>query len=226
MPSQLNRTPMRDTIYENVLGLIRTGELAPGEIIHEDEIAVWLSVSRPPVREAMVKLEANGFIEGRAGARAMISEVSARDVAMRERMVVSLLCTAVEATLFPLSANDQSSIVQAAAEFNIAVAGPTGSEFEAIAEFDSRVIELADAPALNQSYHERLRPHLLRRTQYSASSPFAQRGPEFVSSMSDALVAGDQDAVLATLEKLRAQCVARLVDTTKSAVAGGQGGDS
>lgn len=53
-----------DEIYEQLRKLILKGELKPGsKLPPERELAVQLAVSRPSLREALHKLEAQGFLE-------------------------------------------------------------------------------------------------------------------------------------------------------------------
>lgn len=57
-----------EEIVEQIKKLIAKGELRPGERIpSERDLAVMLGVSRPSVREAIMMLEAMGFVEARQG---------------------------------------------------------------------------------------------------------------------------------------------------------------
>ena len=66
------------TLTERVYGILRTriiaGDWAPGHFLREKELSGKLGVSRTPVREALARLAADGFLEriphrGRAGLR-------------------------------------------------------------------------------------------------------------------------------------------------------------
>lgn len=57
-----------EEIVEQIKGLIAKGELKPGDRIpSERELASMLGVSRPSVREAIMVLEATGFLDSRQG---------------------------------------------------------------------------------------------------------------------------------------------------------------
>ena len=57
-----------EEIVDQIKQLIARGELKPGERIpSERELAILVGVSRPSVREALMVLEAMGFIESRQG---------------------------------------------------------------------------------------------------------------------------------------------------------------
>jgi DNA-binding GntR family transcriptional regulator len=57
------RRSMADTAYAELKRRVISGELPPGAQFLEEEIAVMLSMSRTPVREAAVRLEQEGFVE-------------------------------------------------------------------------------------------------------------------------------------------------------------------
>lgn len=59
----LSRTLARDEAYERLRDWIVDGTLHPGEILRDQEIAHSLGVSRTPVREALRRLEDEGFVE-------------------------------------------------------------------------------------------------------------------------------------------------------------------
>lgn len=83
MPSRTRKTPARkagtlsaaphgsrpDQVYARLRDLIVQGSLAPGSRIVETEIASRLGVSRTPVREALQRLQQEGFVHGAPGAQ-------------------------------------------------------------------------------------------------------------------------------------------------------------
>src|SRR3954469_1226193 len=58
-----------DQVYMRLRDLIVQGSLAPGSRIVETEIADRLGVSRTPVREALQRLQQEGFVMGAPGAQ-------------------------------------------------------------------------------------------------------------------------------------------------------------
>src|SRR5438105_1497702 len=58
-----------DQVYARLRDLIVQGSLAPGSRIVETEIASRLGVSRTPVREALQRLQQEGFVNGAPGAQ-------------------------------------------------------------------------------------------------------------------------------------------------------------
>lgn len=55
--------PLRASVYRRVVGLIFSGQLEPGQALTEAGLSKSLGVSRTPVREALLQLEAEGVLE-------------------------------------------------------------------------------------------------------------------------------------------------------------------
>ncbi|MBP1448817.1 MAG: GntR family transcriptional regulator [Thermoproteus sp.] len=62
--------------YRRVLEAILSGKFGPGSLLKEEELSYWLKMSRTPVREALARLEREGFVEkrGRSFAVAVLSK--------------------------------------------------------------------------------------------------------------------------------------------------------
>ena len=58
----IQRTLMREQVYETLLNLIISHELAPGEKLVDKDLAAQLGVSRTPIRESLRRLEDEGFV--------------------------------------------------------------------------------------------------------------------------------------------------------------------
>src|SRR5206468_5574524 len=58
-----------EQVYARLRDLIVQGSLAPGSRIAETEIATRLGVSRTPVREALQRLQQEGYVNGSPGAQ-------------------------------------------------------------------------------------------------------------------------------------------------------------
>lgn len=60
---RLPRTLAREEVYARLRDWIVGGVLPPGEVLRDQDIAARLGVSRTPVREALRRLEDEGFVE-------------------------------------------------------------------------------------------------------------------------------------------------------------------
>lgn len=69
-----------DVAYEGIKKLILDGEIRPGELIQETDIAEYLYMSRTPVREAVRRLEAEKVLLVRPGMGAFLKPLSVKDM--------------------------------------------------------------------------------------------------------------------------------------------------
>jgi DNA-binding GntR family transcriptional regulator len=60
--------------YRHILRRIRLGELQPGARMRTEDIAVTIGMSRQPVREAIRRLEAEGYVTSRPNRGAMVRQ--------------------------------------------------------------------------------------------------------------------------------------------------------
>jgi DNA-binding GntR family transcriptional regulator len=64
--------PLRQSVYEALVELVVAGRLGPGQHLVETELARQLRVSRQPVREALHRLEAEGWVDLRPNQGAFV----------------------------------------------------------------------------------------------------------------------------------------------------------
>src|SRR5689334_15832455 len=71
---------------------ILTGVLKDGEPLRQDELAAALGVSRMPVREALRRLEAEGFVDFQPHKGAVVAELSAEEAEEIYEIRLTLEC--------------------------------------------------------------------------------------------------------------------------------------
>ena len=71
-----SRSPLADHAYTMLHGAILRGEIPPGTVVRETELARRLKISRTPVREALRRLLLEGFLTRTPSGGLMVSEVS------------------------------------------------------------------------------------------------------------------------------------------------------
>jgi DNA-binding GntR family transcriptional regulator len=76
LPIILGHPTMKDLIHHALRERIVFGELRPGERLVEADLATRFQVSKTPVREALLTLEAEGLVTMRAHRGATVSELS------------------------------------------------------------------------------------------------------------------------------------------------------
>lgn len=74
------RSTLRDGLRDAVMERILSGELAPGGRVNESRLAEELGVSRTPLREALLGLQAEGFVCSAASRGFSVEPLSAREV--------------------------------------------------------------------------------------------------------------------------------------------------
>lgn len=75
-----NYQPLRETVCETLRDAIRKGILEPGERLMEVQLADELGISRTPVREAIRKLEQEGYVIMMPRRGTYVADVSVSDV--------------------------------------------------------------------------------------------------------------------------------------------------
>ena len=71
----------RDKIYEYIIQEITHGNLLPGAHLDSQKIAKELSVSKTPLRETLIKLEAEGFLTIYPRSKVVINKLDIDDIA-------------------------------------------------------------------------------------------------------------------------------------------------
>ncbi len=72
--------PLREAVCESLRNAIKSGVLAPGERLMEVQLADELGISRTPIREAIRKLEQEGYVIMLPRRGTYVSSVSVHDV--------------------------------------------------------------------------------------------------------------------------------------------------
>ncbi|MDB4950276.1 MAG: transcriptional regulator, GntR family [Gemmatimonadetes bacterium] len=74
------RVPLREQVHRAVVGRIVRDEVGPGDRLSDAALAAELGVSRTPVREALVRLEQEGFLASDPGRGFFVKPLCAREV--------------------------------------------------------------------------------------------------------------------------------------------------
>ncbi|MET7647132.1 GntR family transcriptional regulator [Streptomyces sp. NPDC005426] len=164
--------PLRERVYEALLELITTRALRPGQHLVESELAGHLGVSRQPVREALQRLNTEGWVDLRPAQGAFVHEpteeeadqlLSVRTLLEAEaaRLAAANSGTAGIAALEELCARGE----QAVADDDVDLAVATNAAFHA------KVMELAGNVVLSE-----LAGQVDRRVRWYYTPVARQRG--------------------------------------------------
>ena len=86
------------------------GEYAPGQKLKEEEIALRLGISRPPIREAFKALETEGLVVRKPRRGVFVTEMTAKDVWEAYTLKAALYEMATELAMDTISANQISDL--------------------------------------------------------------------------------------------------------------------
>src|SRR5437763_14648104 len=133
--------PLRQSVYDALIDLIVGGELPPGQHMVETDLARQLGVSRQPIREALHRMEAEGWVDLRPSQGAFVHVPT--DAAVDNPLDVRAL---LEAETARLAAAVPASAAKAAQLVRLRETCQEGQE---AAEAD----DFATAVSVNNAFH-------------------------------------------------------------------------
>lgn len=118
------RGPMRADVHRALLERIVCGDLAPGARIKEVQLSEELGVSRTPLREALLRLECEGFVRSELARGFSVESLSAREIRESYPIIAALEELALRA-----SAPVLLSLVERLTKLNMEFAANAGPEY-------------------------------------------------------------------------------------------------
>ena len=134
-------------VAERVRELIRSGELAPGTHLRQDEIAARFGVSSTPVREAFLALEREGLVRRHPHRGVVVFMPSVEELSELYEIRAQLEPLATEIAAKKLSEDDLAALERTVAEMRNA--GPK-RYLELNSELHNRIYAAADRPRLRE----------------------------------------------------------------------------
>ncbi len=77
---KIARRLLRDEAHDLIRAAILDGTLAPGEQLDDSSLQNWLGISRTPIREAIIALQVEGFVEIAAQTHTRVVDPTPQDV--------------------------------------------------------------------------------------------------------------------------------------------------
>lgn len=90
IPASLQQTSLRRQVYDVLRENLNQGRLRPGDTIRLDAIAGSLGVSRTPLREALLRLELEGFVTIKPRSGIIVRRLTERDIRNLYQMIGAL----------------------------------------------------------------------------------------------------------------------------------------
>lgn len=148
---RLDREPSREIIYRRLKGLILDLTLRPLEVLRDADLARQLGVSRTPVREALRKLEDEGFIESHRNQWTRVSAIEPRHLLEIYPVAQALHVTALRLAFEHIGKEDLEALRDANAALSAAIARDRPAQaLRADAAFHRVIVERAGNPVLTQ----------------------------------------------------------------------------
>jgi DNA-binding GntR family transcriptional regulator len=97
----INRQRLSTDVHREILENIIRGEFASGQKLRDSELAERLGVSRTPVREALLRLEREGFISARKHLGFSVKHLNREEILDVYPLVSLLECHALKAAPLP-----------------------------------------------------------------------------------------------------------------------------
>ncbi len=163
-------------VQEEVLRMIKTGELPAGARLNELDLALRLRISRAPLREAMRALEEAGLVRQERHRGMFVREIAATEA--RELYEVrAALDEQAGRLLAPRIAGDELAELSARLdELEACGADELDRTFPLNIAFHDRLVELAGNATLLTLYRQIInRLHLLRRRSFAAGNEASHR---------------------------------------------------
>ncbi|MGW0546122.1 GntR family transcriptional regulator [Streptomyces altiplanensis] len=164
--------PLRERVYEALLELITTRALRPGQHLIESELAGHLGVSRQPVREALQRLNTEGWVDLRPAQGAFVHEPTEEEA--DQLLSVRTLLEAEAARLAAANAGSAgiAALEEVCARGEQAVADDDVDLAVSLnAQFHAKVMELAGNAVLSE-----LAAQVGRRVRWYYTPVARQRG--------------------------------------------------
>ena len=125
----ITRTSLGDRVHQQLRQLIIRHELAPGERIALAAVAEQLEVSVTPLREALMRLEQEGFVTRHVNRGFFVAELTAREATELFQMREALECYALTLSVPSLTDAEVVEVAEAAEAYSQVLGQPDRDRF-------------------------------------------------------------------------------------------------
>ncbi|MDK2789278.1 MAG: hypothetical protein PWP07_2523 [Epulopiscium sp.] len=127
---------LKEYVYHEVKKRLINNTIKPGERIWEDSIAEELEVSRTPVREAINRLIAEGFVENRPRKGIFAAEISKEDLKKMLDVRIALETLSVSECCKLITEEEMSELKKIYDDYKIKL---TNGEYAEASQLDSQI---------------------------------------------------------------------------------------
>lgn len=159
---ELTRISGAQLAYERMKAMIGNGEILPGTRISEAEVSALLGLGRTPVREALERLHAEGFVIRSANGRLAVASLSVREAADLFAVRVVLEEMVAEEATRNATPESLDGLRKTVTAMELAASAGLGAEVARYGEeFHYRLLEMA-GNAVTKRLLQNLREHIRR----------------------------------------------------------------
>jgi DNA-binding GntR family transcriptional regulator len=165
-----NYKPLREMVFESLREAIILGRLKPGERLMEIQLAEEMGVSRTPVREAIRKLELEGFVVMVPRKGAYVAGISVKDIVDVFEVRAALEGLAAGLAAERITSDEMDHLERSLLKINVS----SGDDIDAVVEGDVSFHDIIYTASRNQRLVQiitQLQEHLLRFRMTSLSQP-------------------------------------------------------
>lgn len=190
----MQRTLLRESAYEAIRDVIVRGDLEPGAIVRDADLADQLGLSRAPVRAALARLASEGLVETKPQSYTRVTALDPRDVSDAVSVVRAMHELATRAAVWLLTPAHLKQMREANRRFKAATkAGDVAAALKADDELHGVLVDVCGNRAAAATI-ERYTP-LIRRLEWQQfSHATAKRSAQLHDRLIDACAAQDVDA--------------------------------
>jgi DNA-binding GntR family transcriptional regulator len=209
---QVDRSLLRDRAYRILRDAIISGELEPGAVIRDQELAASVGLSRTPVREALSRLANEGLVETKPHSWTRVTPLLVREVRDALIVVRAMHELAVRLAVPLMSSGDYAQM--RAANHRFAAALEVG-DVQGALDADDAVHDVPIAVVGNRviaATIEHQLPLIRRLERLRFGSLLGRRSIDWHAQLIDACEEGDADSAVAITTRIWSALLANLED--------------
>ena len=199
---RVDRSLLRDRAYRVLRDAIVTGELPPGEVIRDMELAERVGLSRTPVREALARLADDGLVESKPHSWTRVTPLVLREV--RDALVVVRAMHELAVRLAVPVMTERHHVLMRAANKRFAAALEAG-DVQAAIDADDALHDVPVAVLGNRALAatiERQLPLIRRLEKARFGSLLGRRSISFHDQLIEACEDGDVETAVAITTRI------------------------
>jgi DNA-binding GntR family transcriptional regulator len=157
---------LKNLVYDYLRDQMQKGDLKQGDTINMDKTAQKLGVSKTPLREALIKLEAEGFVKIIPWRGVIVSELTIQDFKDCYQIIGALECSALLASAPRMKRHDVMHMANLNNEMREAIqSGDFDAYYEKNIEFHRTYLNLSKNQTLADTVE------ILKKKLYEFSRP-------------------------------------------------------